>query len=72
MSSTNQLFVWGGYADGYKAVAIALTHGLPVSNLRRYWSIIDHELVGSEWELTTAFCVPRTSSHGSSFEWFRF
>ena len=42
----------GGHSAGYRAVAIALEHGLPVSALRRDWRVIDGELVGPYWELT--------------------
>jgi len=42
----------GGSAEGYKAIALALQHCLPVSSLRRFWRIIDGELEGPNWEMT--------------------
>ena len=42
----------GTYADGFKAFAAAMTYGLPVSSLRRFWSITNGELTGPYWELT--------------------
>ena len=42
----------GGTAEGYRAVAVALQHGLKVSELRRVWSVQDGELNGPQWELT--------------------
>ena len=46
----------GDHSEGYKAVAIALQHALPVTDLRRTWDILDGELVGPYWELV--FLVP--------------
>jgi hypothetical protein len=42
----------GSKAEGFRALGIALQHGLKVSELRRYWSIEDGEPVGPEWEMT--------------------
>lgn len=42
----------GGHAEGFRALAIALQHGLRVSSLRRYYSIEDGEPVGPQWEMT--------------------
>jgi len=42
----------GGHAEGLKALGIALQHGLKVSELRRYYSILDGEAVGPYWEMT--------------------
>jgi hypothetical protein len=45
-----------GYRDqGFKALAVALMHRLPVAELRRSWRIIDGEPIGPHWEMT--FCV---------------
>lgn len=44
----------GTNSDGLRAVAAALTGGLPVSALRRYWDLIDNELTGPHWEMTFA------------------
>ena len=42
----------GGQGEGFRALAIALQHGLKVSELRRVWTIIDGEPTGPEWDLT--------------------
>ncbi len=55
----------GIYADGLRAVAIALTHGLKVRNLRRSWTVDSGELTGPEWEMTfyrMATSPPRSAS----------
>jgi hypothetical protein len=42
----------GEKPDGFRALAIALENGLPVLDLRRYWSIVDGEPTGPYWEMT--------------------
>src|SRR5713226_3259888 len=42
----------GNHAEGFRALAIALQHGLKVCELRRYYSIEDGEPVGPHWEMT--------------------
>ncbi len=42
----------GGPGEGFKAFAIARTHGLRVSEIRRYYSVEDGEPVGPHWEMT--------------------
>jgi hypothetical protein len=42
----------GQHSEGFKALAVALQHGLRVSELRRYYSIQDGEPVGPQWEMT--------------------
>lgn len=42
----------GKYAEGFRALAIALHHGLRVCELRRYYSIEEGEPVGPYWEMT--------------------
>lgn len=42
----------GGKADGPRAVAACLAHGLPVCELRRFWDVRDLELVGPLWSIT--------------------
>jgi hypothetical protein len=42
----------GQRGEGFRALAIALEHALPVLDLRRYWAIIDGEPTGPYWELT--------------------
>jgi len=42
----------GDHAEGFRALAIAMQHGLRVDELRRHWQIIDGEPVGPHWQLT--------------------
>lgn len=42
----------GDKAAGLRALAIALEKGLPVSELRRTWPVIEGEPTGPYWELT--------------------
>lgn len=42
----------GGQAEGPRAVAAALTHGLPVFELRRVWHVRDGEMTGPLWAMT--------------------
>ncbi len=41
----------GDGAEGFKALAVALQNNLPVSYLRRIWSIQDLQPVGPTWEI---------------------
>ena len=43
---------YGKPCEGFRALGIAQTFGLPVKALRRFWSIQDGEPVGPNWELT--------------------
>jgi hypothetical protein len=38
--------------EGFRALSEALRQGMPVSNLRRFWSVDDGEPVGPDWEMT--------------------
>lgn len=49
----------GSSAEGLRALSVALSHGLPVSQLRRTWSIKDELIHGPWWEMT--FNPPRNS-----------
>jgi hypothetical protein len=42
----------GGKAEGPRAVAAALAYGLPVSELRRLWHVVDGEIEGPIWSMT--------------------
>ncbi len=42
---------FGAQAEGYKALAIALEHGLPVQALKRIWEVRDGEACGPNWEI---------------------
>jgi hypothetical protein len=44
----------GNAAEGMRALAVALQHGLSVSELRRYYAVIDGEPNGPYWAIT--FC----------------
>jgi len=50
----------GSQAEGFRALAVALQHGLGVCELRRYYSIEDGVPVGPHWEMT--FLGERTST----------
>jgi len=41
----------GGRAEGFKALSVALQHGLSVSSLRRTWPLVDGEPTGPWWEI---------------------
>lgn len=43
---------FGGASEGLRVAAVALQYGLPVSDLRRFWTVIDGELSGPHWEIT--------------------
>jgi hypothetical protein len=43
---------FGERSQGFKALSIAIEHGLRASELRRYYSIQDGEPVGPHWEMT--------------------
>lgn len=47
----------GGHYAGWHALAAAQTYRLPVTRLRRFWSIEENEPVGPYWELV--FSKPR-------------
>jgi hypothetical protein len=42
----------GGRGEGFKALSVAIEHGLAVWALRRAWTVNDGELTGPWWELT--------------------
>lgn len=52
----------GSHAEGFRALSVALQHGLKVCELRRYYSIEDGEPVGPHWEMT--FLAEVTSPRG--------
>src|SRR5205814_7266109 len=41
----------GERAEGFKALSVALQHGLQVSSLRRTWPVRDGEPTGPWWEI---------------------
>jgi hypothetical protein len=42
----------GERAEGFRALAVALQHDLPVASLRRTWRIYDREPMDVRWEMT--------------------
>jgi hypothetical protein len=42
----------GGREEGFRALACALSHDLPVAELRRFWQVVDGEPAGPHWEMT--------------------
>ena len=42
---------FGTRAEGYKALAVALDHDLPVMAIKRIWTIVDGEASGPTWEI---------------------
>lgn len=54
----------GERSEGYRAFAVALQAGLPVTGLKRVWPVVDEELTGPWWELT--FGTKESSHHGQS------
>lgn len=42
----------GDYAEGFKAITIAMQNGLKPAALRRTWPILDNEPTGPHWEMT--------------------
>jgi hypothetical protein len=42
----------GGRVEGFRAVTVAVNHGLPLHHLRRFWRLVDGELEGPGWEMT--------------------
>lgn len=50
---------YGHRDEGFRALAIALQHGLRVSEVRRYWSVIDGEPTGPHWEMVFSSAARR-------------
>jgi len=42
----------GQNSEGFRALSVALENGLPVSELRRVWGVIDNLAHGPWWEMT--------------------
>ncbi len=63
----------GDRSEGYRALAVALQHGLPVYALRRMWSVIEGEPTGPWWELTfsTVVCDPREKIQATTIDSYR-
>lgn len=52
----------GQREEGFRALAVALAHGLPVLCIRRLWMVIDGEPTGPSWEMVFARPVPLESA----------
>ena len=48
----------GDESEGWRALAVAIRRRLPVSDLRRYWSIIEDRPTGPDWEMTFSRLPP--------------
>ena len=51
----------GDTSEGLRALSAAMKEGLPVSELRRVWPVLEQEITGPWWEITFAR-VPTTAS----------
>jgi hypothetical protein len=60
---------YGERSEGFRALAVALQHGLPVGDLRHYWQVDDGEPQGPHWELTFRSTASRSpcTADGSPF-----
>ena len=47
----------GDRSEGFRALAAAMQHGLPVAELRRVWPVNDGEPTGPWWEVTFTVAV---------------
>jgi hypothetical protein len=54
----------GSFGAGFRALAVAMEHGLQVSELRRVWSMQDGEPVGPHWAMTFRIPVRPSSRSG--------
>lgn len=41
----------GDRSEGFRALAVAMQHALPVLSLRRIWQIVDADPTGPYWEI---------------------
>jgi hypothetical protein len=61
IASRSRRFGFAGQrSEGFRALAVAMDHGLPVRAIRRYWAVNDGEPCGPDWEM--AFWRPATCS----------
>ena len=51
----------GDRSEGFKALALALQHDLPVLTIGRVWNVIDGEPTGPHWELVFWRKIPEES-----------
>jgi hypothetical protein len=59
----------GNNGEGFRALSVALTFGLPVLNVRRTWDVIGGELTGPWWEMTfrtKGAVMPTTQSQAAA------
>ena len=55
---------YGGRDEGFRALAWALQHGLPVEAIRRFWEMLDGEPTGPEWEMVFSKTTSPRDSDG--------
>lgn len=48
----------GERSEGFRALAVCQSLGLPVAELRRVWAVLDGEPTGPRWELTFTTAGP--------------
>ena len=56
----------GERPEGFRALGVALQHGLPVRELRRVWPLVDSEPTGPYWEMTFVSGPREASSAGTA------
>ena len=52
----------GASAEGFRALSVALSAGLPVVDLRRFWQVVDGEPCGPYWEMSFRTTGERSAS----------
>jgi hypothetical protein len=52
----------GDDAEGFRALAVALSAGLPVVDLRRFWQVVNGEPCGPYWEMAFRTTAARSAS----------
>ena len=57
---------FGHREEGFRALAVALQKGFRVSELRRYWAVIDGEPTGPHWELVFVPSAALSDAHKGS------
>lgn len=43
---------FGDQWEGFRVLCVALQHGFPVDDLRRFWQVVNGEPCGPYWELS--------------------
>lgn len=53
---------YGNAWEGHRAFAVAMTYGLPLRSVRRFYDVVDGELQGPHWELALHSAGPRLAT----------